>query len=132
MLLIYLQNIFYKTFFATNFVGNTCKFYKFVGINYPRRNYQPIKILRENDRKKSFLVNFFNKFARKIPCNMRISNSDTCYPQVSTMGHNSGDEEIEPNPSEVEDTIGKYKPKLKINPSRNCQASLKFKDCKMN
>jgi len=26
-------------------------------------------------KKKSFLANSFNKFARKIPCNMKISNS---------------------------------------------------------
>jgi len=51
----FLQNILYKTFFATNFVGNTCKFYNFLGNNYPRRNYMPIKILRKNDRKSLFL-----------------------------------------------------------------------------
>jgi len=60
----------YKTLFATNFVENTCEFYNFVGNNYPRRNYLPIKILKKNSRKKSFLANFFNKFARKFPCNM--------------------------------------------------------------
>jgi len=43
------------------------------------------------------------------------------------MGHNSGDEEIEPNPSEVEDTIGKAKPKLKRNLSRNSEAPLNYK-----
>ena len=59
----------YKTLFATNFVGNTCKFYNFVGNDYSRRNYLHIKILRKNGRKKSFLANFFNKFVRKISCN---------------------------------------------------------------
>ena len=48
------------------------------------------------------------------------------------MGHKLGDEKIQPNPSEVEDTIGKAKPKLKRNPSRNRQAPLKFKGYKMN
>ena len=75
MLPIFLQNILYKTLFATNFVGNTCKFYNFVGNDYPRRNYMPIKIFRKNGRKQSFLANFFNKFARKFPCNMGISSS---------------------------------------------------------
>ena len=64
MLPFFLQNIMYKTLFAINFVGN----------NYPRRNYLPIKILRKHSRKKSFLANFFNKFAKKIP-RMRIFNS---------------------------------------------------------
>jgi len=75
LLPIFLQNILYKTLFATNFVRNTCKFYNFVGNNYPRRNYLPIKFLRKNSRKKSFLANFFNKFTRKFPCNMRICSS---------------------------------------------------------
>jgi len=35
----------------------------------------PIKILKKNDRKKYFLANVFNKFARKILCNIKISNS---------------------------------------------------------
>jgi len=35
LLPMFLQNILYKTIFATNFVGNTCKFYNFVGNNYP-------------------------------------------------------------------------------------------------
>ena len=73
LLPIFLQNILYKTLFATNFVENTCKFYNFVGNYYPRRNYLPIKILKKNEKKKFFLVNFLNKFARKIPCNMSIS-----------------------------------------------------------
>ena len=55
----------YKTLFTTNFVGN----------DYPRKNYLPIKILRKNGRKKSFLPIFLNKFARKISCNMGISSS---------------------------------------------------------
>jgi len=59
LLPIFLQNILYKTLFATNFVGNICKFYNFVGNNYSQRNYLPIKILRKNDKKKSFLVIFF-------------------------------------------------------------------------
>jgi len=71
----FLQNILYKTLFATNFVRNTCEFYNFVGNNYPRRNYLPIKILKKNSRKKPFLTNCFNKFARKFPYNMRICSS---------------------------------------------------------
>jgi len=74
-----LQNILYKTIFATNFVGNTYKFYKFVENYYPRKNYLPIKIFRKNGRKKLFLTIFFNKFVRKIPYNMRNSNSDYYY-----------------------------------------------------
>jgi len=35
-------------------------------------NYLPIKILRKNGRKKYFLANFFNKFTRKISCNIRF------------------------------------------------------------
>ena len=73
---MFLQNILYKTLFATNFVRNTCEFYNFVGNNYPRRNYLPIKILRKNSRKKPFLAIFFNRFARKFSCNMRICSSD--------------------------------------------------------
>ena len=72
LLPIFLQNILYKTLFATNFVRNTCEFYNFVENNYPRSNYLPIKILRKNSRKKSFHANFFNKFVRKFTCNMRI------------------------------------------------------------
>jgi len=45
----------YKTLFATNFVGNTYKFYNFVGNDYPQKNYLSIKILKKNDRKKKFL-----------------------------------------------------------------------------
>ena len=75
LLPIFLQNILYKTLFATSFVRNTCEFYNFVGNNYSPRNYLPIKILRKNSRKKSFLVKFFNKFERKFPCNMRICSS---------------------------------------------------------
>jgi len=75
LLPIFLQNILYKTSFATNFVGNTCEFYNFVANNYLRRNYLQIKILRKISRKKSFLANFFNKFARKFACNMRIFSS---------------------------------------------------------
>jgi len=37
------------------------------------------KILKKSSRKKSFLANIFNKFARKIPCNMIIfSSAPTC------------------------------------------------------
>ena len=75
LLLIFLQNILYKSLFVTNFVGNTYKFDNFVENNYPQRNCLPIKILRKNDRKKSFFANFFNKFARKNPCNMIIFSS---------------------------------------------------------
>jgi len=35
-----------------------------------------MKILRKNSRKKSFLANFFNEFARKILCNMKLFSSD--------------------------------------------------------
>jgi len=57
---MFLPNILYKTLFATNFVGNTCKFYNFVRNYYPQRNYLPIKILKKNGRKKKyFLANFF-------------------------------------------------------------------------
>jgi len=55
-----LQNILYKTFFTTNFVRNTYKFYNFVG-----NNYLPIKILKKKTEKKYFLTNFFNKFIKK-------------------------------------------------------------------
>jgi len=72
---IFLQNILYKTLFATNFVRNTYEFYNFVGNNYPRRNYLPIYILRKNSRTKSFLANFLSKFARKFLCNTRIFSS---------------------------------------------------------
>ena len=35
-----------------------------------------LKFLEKMTEKKSFLANFFNKFTRKILCNMRISSSD--------------------------------------------------------
>jgi len=76
LLPIFLQNISHKTLYATNFVGSTCEFYNFVEYNYPRRNYLPIKILRKNSKKKSFLAKFFNKFARKFPCNIRIFSNE--------------------------------------------------------
>jgi len=66
----------YKTLFTTNFIRNTCKFYNFVGNDYPQSNYLLIKIFRKKGRKKIFCVNVFNKFARKIACNMRIFSSD--------------------------------------------------------
>jgi len=68
-----LQNILYKTLFATNFVRNTCKFYNFVENNYPRRNYL-LKFLEKNGKKRVFLANSFNKFTRKISYNMKISS----------------------------------------------------------
>jgi len=34
-----------------------------------------LKFLEKNGRKKSFLAHVFNKFTRKIPCNMEISSS---------------------------------------------------------
>jgi len=71
-----LQNIFYKTLFATNFVGNTCEIYNFIGNNYPRKNYLLIKILRKNSRKKSFLANFFNKFAKKFSYKIKIFSNE--------------------------------------------------------
>jgi len=58
----------YKTFFATNFVENICKFY-----NFERNNYLLIKILRKNDN--FFFIISFNKFVKKISSNMRISSS---------------------------------------------------------
>jgi len=66
LLQIFLQNILYKTLFATNIVRNTYKFYNFVGNDYPRKNYLSIKIFR----KKSFLTIFFNKFTKNISYNM--------------------------------------------------------------
>jgi len=54
----------YKTLFATNFIGNTCKFYNFVRNYYPWTNYLPIKILRKNGRKKYFLE-IFSKVCKK-------------------------------------------------------------------
>jgi len=74
-----LQNILYKTLFAINFVANTCKFNNFVENDYPQWNYMSIKILRKNGRKKSFLPNFFNKFAKKISYNIRIFSCDTIF-----------------------------------------------------
>jgi len=76
LLLIFLQNILYKTLSATNFVGNTCKFYNFVGNDYLWRNYLSIKIFTKNGKKPSFLANFFNKLEGKIQCNMIISSSE--------------------------------------------------------
>ena len=58
LLPIFLKNVLYKTLFATNFVGNICKFYNFVGNNYTRRNYLSIKILRKI-AKKVFSCKFF-------------------------------------------------------------------------
>ena len=73
----FFANILYKTLFATNFIGNTCEFYNFVGNNYSRRNYLLIKIIRKNNKKESFFANFFNKFVRKFACNTRIFSSDS-------------------------------------------------------
>jgi len=72
---MFLENILYKTLFATNFVENTYEFYNFVRNNYSRRNYLPIKIVRKNSKKKLFLANTFNKFARKFSYNIRICSS---------------------------------------------------------
>jgi len=36
-----------------------------------------LKFLEKNDIKKFFLANFFNKFARKISCNMKIYSSES-------------------------------------------------------
>ena len=65
MLPIFFQNILYKTLLVTNFVGNTCKFYNFIENDFPRGNYLPIKILRRNDKKKSFLANFLINLQEK-------------------------------------------------------------------
>jgi len=48
----------YKTLFTINFVENIYKFYNFIKNITHERIYLPIKILRQNDRKKSFLTNF--------------------------------------------------------------------------
>jgi len=66
----------YKILFAINFIENTYKFYNFVRSDYSRRNYLSIKIFRKNSRNFFFLTNLFNKFARKISCNMKIYSSD--------------------------------------------------------
>jgi len=50
------------------------QFYNFVGNDYPRKKYLLIKILKKNGRTKSSLTNSFNKSARKISCNMKISS----------------------------------------------------------
>jgi len=65
-------NILYKTFFTTNFAENTNKFYNFVENNYLWKNYLLIKIFRKkNSRKKKFLTNYFNKFTKKVICNIK-------------------------------------------------------------
>jgi len=61
LLPIFLQNILYETLFATNFLGNTCEFYTFLGNNYTRKDNLPIKILRKNSKKKYFLANVLKK-----------------------------------------------------------------------
>jgi len=66
-----MQNILYKLF-ATIFVWILTNFYNFIRNNYPWSNYLQIKILRKNNRKKYFLVNFVNKFAEKSSCSMRM------------------------------------------------------------
>jgi len=73
-----------------------------------------------------------NKMLLTKPLAVEKSMHNLNLVNVGVMGHNSNDEEIKPNPSEVENTIGKDKPKLKRNPSRNRQTPLKFKDYKMN
>ena len=61
-----MQNIWYKTLFAKKKIAwNTWEFFNFVGNNYPQSNYVPIKILRNNGKKKCFLAIVFNKFAKK-------------------------------------------------------------------
>jgi len=81
--IFFFEKIFlYKTLFIVTIVGNTCKFYNFVGNNNPRWNYLLIKILRKNGKNKPFLANFLNKFARKISCNMKFSSSATDSPRV--------------------------------------------------
>jgi len=49
----------YKTLFATNFVGNTCKFYDFVE-NY----YLSVKFFRKNGRKSIFLQTFLTNLQK--------------------------------------------------------------------
>jgi len=61
----FLQNILYKTLFATKFVGNTYKFYNFVENNYPRRNYLQIKILEKMTEKSLFLQMFLTNLQEK-------------------------------------------------------------------
>jgi len=70
-----LQNILHKMFFAKNFVENNCEFNKFVGNNYPQKNYFPIQIRRKITKKKSFLTKFYNKFVGKISRNIKNSSS---------------------------------------------------------
>jgi len=65
-----LQNILYKTLFATNFVGNTYKFYNFVEMITHEGNTCQVKFLEKVDRQKVFSCKFF-----KISCNMRISSN---------------------------------------------------------
>jgi len=65
----------YKIFFATNFVRNTYEFYNFVENNYPKKLL--FKILRKNNNKKFFLINFFNKFIKKFSYNMKNFSSDS-------------------------------------------------------
>jgi len=55
----------YKTLFITNFVENTYEFYNFVGNNYLRKNYLPIKIFKINSKNKYFLANFLKSFQKK-------------------------------------------------------------------
>jgi len=45
--IFFLQNILYKTIFATNFVRNTSEFFNFVENNYSRKNYLSIKIIKK-------------------------------------------------------------------------------------
>jgi len=46
-------------------------------ITYEKIIYQ-LKFLEKMKEKKSFLTNYFNKFAKKIPYNIRISGSICC------------------------------------------------------
>jgi len=66
LLPIFLKNILYKILSTTNFVRNTCKIYNFVGNDYPRKNYLPIKILRKISKKNLFLKIFLTNLQEKF------------------------------------------------------------------
>ena len=55
LLPIFLQNVFYKTFFTTIFVGNTYDCYDFVGNNYPQRITCQLRFLEKIAEKSLFL-----------------------------------------------------------------------------
>lgn len=62
----FLSPFFLNNFAKTFFVRNICKFYIFVGNNYPQRNYLSIKTLRKKITKKIFLQNFVTNLHEKF------------------------------------------------------------------